>query len=164
MRARPPETFFALTPIIHPYTAIQQLQSILILIRGPIFSFSSCVSHLNHCNSAFVHYTMSAFTRTFWRSGRVLLRSQNAVNPVQRAWGVDGSQKYVGAVRNYAAAFKREKPHVNIGKDKQRLDEDIAAANGATRNHRSRRSRKGTQAQLSSITVWGRKLTYDRRL
>ncbi|KAF2439193.1 translation elongation factor Tu [Karstenula rhodostoma CBS 690.94] len=51
---------------------------------------------------------MSSFSRAFMRTSRCALRYQRGVNPVQQAWS--GSQ-----VRNYAAAFSRDKPHVNIG-------------------------------------------------
>ncbi|OCK81860.1 translation elongation factor Tu [Lepidopterella palustris CBS 459.81] len=58
---------------------------------------------------------MSTFTRALWRTSRTALRSQKSVNPVQQALGIQGTSRYVGAVRNYAAVFERTKPHVNIG-------------------------------------------------
>lgn len=51
---------------------------------------------------------MSAFSRAFLRTSRCALKYQRGVNPVQQAWGVNG-------LRNYASAFARDKPHVNIG-------------------------------------------------
>ncbi|KAJ4290426.1 translation elongation factor Tu [Kalmusia sp. IMI 367209] len=51
---------------------------------------------------------MSSFSRAFLRTSRCALKYQRGVNPVQQAWS--GNQ-----VRNYAAAFTRDKPHVNIG-------------------------------------------------
>ncbi|KAF2189091.1 translation elongation factor Tu [Zopfia rhizophila CBS 207.26] len=58
---------------------------------------------------------MSTFTRTFWRTNRNLLRFQKSINPVQQALGIQGGSRYVNSVRNYAAVYKRDKPHVNIG-------------------------------------------------
>ncbi|OCL06383.1 translation elongation factor Tu [Glonium stellatum] len=58
---------------------------------------------------------MSTFTRALWRTSRTALRYQKSANPVQQALGVQGGSRYVGAVRNYAAVFQRNKPHVNIG-------------------------------------------------
>ncbi|KAF2087810.1 translation elongation factor Tu [Saccharata proteae CBS 121410] len=58
---------------------------------------------------------MSAFTRAFLRTTRAALRQQSGVNPVQTALGAQGRAQYLGQVRNYAAAFERNKPHVNIG-------------------------------------------------
>ena len=85
---------------------------------------------------------MSSFSRTFLRTSRNALKYQRGVNPVQQAWGAQG--KY--GVRNYAAAFQRDKPHVNIGMFPcaayycHLLIEN--------RNHWSRRSRKGTIVRL----------------
>jgi elongation factor Tu len=56
------------------------------------------------------------FSRQLWRTSRTALRSNKYVNPVQQALGAQGSSKYVNGVRGYAAAFTRDKPHVNIGK------------------------------------------------
>ena len=58
---------------------------------------------------------MSTFTRALWRTSRTTLRYQKSINPVQQALGTQGGSRYVGAVRNYAAVFERNKPHVNIG-------------------------------------------------
>jgi len=58
--------------------------------------------------------SMSAFARTFLRSSRFIARG-NRTNPVQYALGHKGSIKYTLQCRNYAAAFTRDKPHVNIG-------------------------------------------------
>lgn len=58
---------------------------------------------------------MSAAAQSFFRSSRVLLRTQKNVNPVQNAFGLQGGARYVGAVRHYAQVFDRTKPHVNIG-------------------------------------------------
>lgn len=55
---------------------------------------------------------MSAFARTFMRSSRAALRVRSGVNPLQSTLGLNGSSQFV---RNYAAAFERNKPHVNIG-------------------------------------------------
>ncbi|KAF1346194.1 elongation factor Tu GTP binding domain-containing protein [Delphinella strobiligena] len=52
---------------------------------------------------------MSAFAKTFLRTSRAL-RNPN-VNPVQNAWGSRGG----ALMRNYATAFERSKPHVNVG-------------------------------------------------
>jgi elongation factor Tu len=59
---------------------------------------------------------MSAFSRQLWRTSRTALRFNKYANPVQQALGQQGSSKYVNGVRGYAAAFTRDKPHVNIGK------------------------------------------------
>lgn len=58
---------------------------------------------------------MSSFSRAFWRTSRTALNYQRGVNPVQQAWGIQGTSRYANGVRNYAAAFQRDKPHVNIG-------------------------------------------------
>lgn len=58
---------------------------------------------------------MSAFAQAFLRTGRAALARGSYQNPVQRALGVNGSVKYTAACRNYATAFERSKPHVNIG-------------------------------------------------
>jgi len=55
------------------------------------------------------------FARQFLRTSRLVVRNNKAVNPLQQALGVQGSSKYVAGVRGYAAAFQRDKPHVNIG-------------------------------------------------
>ena len=52
---------------------------------------------------------MSSFASTFLRTSRAL--RSNGVNPVQSAWGARGG----AYMRNYATAFERTKPHVNIG-------------------------------------------------
>lgn len=58
---------------------------------------------------------MSAFSRAFLRSSRAALRQRSGANPLTQTLGLNGSQQYMGHVRNYAAAFERTKPHVNIG-------------------------------------------------
>ncbi|PSN65978.1 translation elongation factor Tu [Corynespora cassiicola Philippines] len=58
---------------------------------------------------------MSAFARAFWRTSRNALQYQRGVNPMQQALGAQGASRYVNGVRNYAAVFSRDKPHVNIG-------------------------------------------------
>ncbi|KAF2138870.1 uncharacterized protein K452DRAFT_233702 [Aplosporella prunicola CBS 121167] len=58
---------------------------------------------------------MSAFTRAFLRTSRAAFRQRSGANPLQQTLGLQGSAQYMGAVRNYAAAFERSKPHVNIG-------------------------------------------------
>lgn len=57
-----------------------------------------------------------SFTQALWRTSRNALKYQRGVNPVQQAWGVQGANRSVNGIRNYAAAFQRDKPHVNIGK------------------------------------------------
>ena len=54
---------------------------------------------------------MSSFASAFLRTSRAALRSNGAANPVQAAWGPRGG----AYMRNYATAFERNKPHVNIG-------------------------------------------------
>jgi elongation factor Tu len=58
---------------------------------------------------------MSAFSRAVWCTTRLALRNQSLVNPLQQALGVQGGSRYLNGVRNYAVAFTRDKPHVNIG-------------------------------------------------
>ncbi|GAB7347073.1 hypothetical protein MBLNU459_g3206t1 [Dothideomycetes sp. NU459] len=53
---------------------------------------------------------MSAFAQSFLRTSRAALRT-NALNPVHSAWGSRGG----ALLRNYATAFERSKPHVNVG-------------------------------------------------
>lgn len=55
------------------------------------------------------------FSRQLWRTSRLALRSNKCSNPVQQALGAQGTSRYVNGVRSYAAAFQRDKPHVNIG-------------------------------------------------
>jgi elongation factor Tu len=55
------------------------------------------------------------FSRQLLRTSRLALRNNKSVNPVQQALGLQGSARYVQGVRGYAAAFTRDKPHVNIG-------------------------------------------------
>lgn len=62
-----------------------------------------------------LQFTMSAFSRALWRTSRHALRNQSTINPLQQALGVQGGSRYVNSVRNYAVAFTRDKPHVNIG-------------------------------------------------
>lgn len=54
---------------------------------------------------------MSSFASAFLRTTRASLRANAQVNPVQAAWGSRGG----AYMRNYATAFERTKPHVNIG-------------------------------------------------
>jgi hypothetical protein len=54
---------------------------------------------------------MSSFASAFLRTSRAAIRSNGQVNPVQTAWGKNGG----AYMRNYATAFERTKPHVNIG-------------------------------------------------
>jgi elongation factor Tu len=68
---------------------------------------------------------MSTFTRALWRMSRTALRYQKSINPVQQALGIQGGSRYVGAVRNYAAVFERNKPHVNIGQYPYLASSDI---------------------------------------
>lgn len=80
---------------------------------------------------------MSSFSRTFMRTSRCALRYQRGVNPVQQAWS--GNQ-----VRNYANAFTRDKPHVNIGMPFLRSPLKLrTVADPSNRYHWSRRPRKG---------------------
>ncbi|KAE9965761.1 translation elongation factor Tu [Venturia inaequalis] len=58
---------------------------------------------------------MSAFAQAFLRTGRATLTRGSVQNPVQRALGLNGAVRYTQACRNYATAFERSKPHVNIG-------------------------------------------------
>jgi len=58
---------------------------------------------------------MSAFAHTFLRTSRAALNRGSNANPLRQALGVNGAVKYAAACRNYATAFERTKPHVNIG-------------------------------------------------
>lgn len=58
---------------------------------------------------------MSALSRAFLRTSRAALRQRSGANPLSQTLGINGSQQYLAQVRNYAAAFERTKPHVNIG-------------------------------------------------
>ncbi|OJD31228.1 elongation factor tu [Diplodia corticola] len=58
---------------------------------------------------------MSAISRALLRTSRVALRQRSGANPLTTTLGLNGTQQYMGHVRNYAAAFERTKPHVNIG-------------------------------------------------
>jgi elongation factor Tu len=92
---------------------------------------------------------MSAFSRALWRTSRLALRNQPSVNPLQQALGVQGGSRYVNGVRNYAVAFTRDKPHVNIG-----MYAPIPIAYPSLtppRNHRPRRSRKGWHPRLPPL-------------
>ncbi|KAL9598829.1 MAG: hypothetical protein Q9219_004248 [cf. Caloplaca sp. 3 TL-2023] len=56
---------------------------------------------------------MASLTRSFvplLRTARAALRQQGGVNPVQQVFGRDAAQ-----YRGLATAFKRNKPHVNVG-------------------------------------------------
>jgi len=111
-----------------------------------------------HLNCGFVHSSvflphtpsfnwttaMSSISRTFLRTSRNALKYQRGVNPVQQAWGAQG--KY--GVRNYAAVFQRDKPHVNIGALLY-LACQLHLLTG-NRNYWSRRSRKGTTLPLAA--------------
>lgn len=61
-------------------------------------------------------FTMSALSRAFLRTSRAALRQRSGANPLSQTLGLNGTQQYLSQVRNYAAAFERNKPHVNIGK------------------------------------------------
>ncbi|KAG8630954.1 hypothetical protein KVT40_000094 [Elsinoe batatas] len=56
---------------------------------------------------------MSSFARLVLSTGRASLRPSR--NPVQYALGSKGNSQFLSASRNYATAFERNKPHVNIG-------------------------------------------------
>ena len=56
-----------------------------------------------------------SFVQSFLRSSRAALRQRGTVNPFQQTLGVQGSNQYLNSWRNYATAFERNKPHVNIG-------------------------------------------------
>jgi hypothetical protein len=86
---------------------------------------------------------MSSFSRVFMRAARY----QRGVNPVQNALGLQGTSRYMNGVRNYAA-FTRDKPHVNIGIHPSHHLKSIQLI--ICRNHRSRRSRKGTILPFAS--------------
>lgn len=58
---------------------------------------------------------MSAISRALLRTSRAALRQRSGANPLTTTLGLNGTQQYMGHVRNYAAAFERNKPHVNIG-------------------------------------------------
>ncbi|KAL9067962.1 MAG: hypothetical protein Q9157_006647 [Trypethelium eluteriae] len=58
---------------------------------------------------------MSNAAHSFLRSSRALLRAQKGTNPVQSTLALQGGAWYAGAVRHYAQAFERTKPHVNVG-------------------------------------------------
>ncbi|PSK43123.1 Elongation factor Tu, mitochondrial [Elsinoe australis] len=56
---------------------------------------------------------MASLTRLVLSTGRASLRTSR--NPVQSAFGSKGTSQFLSASRNYATAFERTKPHVNIG-------------------------------------------------
>jgi len=58
---------------------------------------------------------MAVFASAFLRTGRAAFARSSASNPIQQALGVKGAARYAQAYRNYATAFERSKPHVNIG-------------------------------------------------
>ena len=58
---------------------------------------------------------MAVFASAFLRTGRAAFARSSASNPIQQALGVKGATRYAQAYRNYATAFERSKPHVNIG-------------------------------------------------
>ena len=58
---------------------------------------------------------MSVFAQTLLRSSRFALSRGSATNPIQHALGAKAGLKYTLACRQYATAFQRDKPHVNIG-------------------------------------------------
>ncbi|KAI9750698.1 MAG: translation elongation factor Tu [Chaenotheca gracillima] len=62
---------------------------------------------------------MATFARSlapFLRTGRLAVRGQDGVNPVQQALGSGRSRgQMMNACRGMATAFERTKPHVNIG-------------------------------------------------
>lgn len=67
------------------------------------------------CNSLLLSFNMAIFAQTVLRTGRLALSRAGASNPIQQALGYQGAAKYASAYRNYATAFERSKPHVNIG-------------------------------------------------
>lgn len=85
---------------------------------------------------------MSAFSRALWRTSRNALRYNSSVNPLQQALGLQGSSRYANSVRTYAAAFQRDKPHVNVGMLGCHV-RWLLTVLMANRHHWSRRSRKG---------------------
>jgi len=54
-----------------------------------------------------------SFARIALRTSRAL-RAQSS-NPIQTALGARGQTQFANGARNYATAFERTKPHVNIG-------------------------------------------------
>ncbi|GAB7339308.1 hypothetical protein MBLNU457_5959t1 [Dothideomycetes sp. NU457] len=58
---------------------------------------------------------MASFAQAFLRTSRAALLRPASVNPAQQALGSKGSAQFLRASRNYASAFTRDKPHVNIG-------------------------------------------------
>ncbi|KAF2396862.1 elongation factor Tu, mitochondrial precursor [Trichodelitschia bisporula] len=55
------------------------------------------------------------YAHAFLRTSRAAFGLWRAANPLQQALGAQGAAKYAAACRNYATAFERTKPHVNIG-------------------------------------------------
>lgn len=55
-----------------------------------------------------------SFARIALRTSRAL-RNQTSSNPIQTALGARGQTQFANGARNYATAFERTKPHVNIG-------------------------------------------------
>lgn len=60
-------------------------------------------------------HKMASFAQAFLRTSRAALVRPASVNPAQHALGSKGSAQFLRASRNYASAFTRDKPHVNIG-------------------------------------------------
>ena len=59
---------------------------------------------------------MTAFAHFAFRAARCALRTRQGGVVSQRVVGVYGDAQFVKACRGYAAAaFERNKPHVNIG-------------------------------------------------
>lgn len=57
---------------------------------------------------------MAVFASAFLRTSRAAF-SKSSTNAIQQALGTKGAARYAQAYRNYATAFERSKPHVNIG-------------------------------------------------
>ena len=86
-----------------------------------------------------------SLSRTFTaalRTSRSTLSRRNGVNPVQHVFGQDRS-----AIRGYATAFERNKPHVNVGK---KLEPRWQCGLTSQRHNWPRRSRQGNATRPSS--------------
>jgi len=79
---------------------------------------SAAVWYLSPCTPSALSYcytVVMSFAQAFLRSSRATLRQKGNVNPFQQTLGAQGSSQYLNSWRNYATAFERNKPHVNIG-------------------------------------------------
>lgn len=89
------------------------------------------------------------------RTARFSLRAGYAVNPLQHALKRQNAAGILNFTRGYAAEFKRDKPHVNIGKD---LDAPCLCRSTQVsltqlfRYYRPRRSRKGKALSSSRFS------------